>query len=36
MKPLVGRKSKIVERVFALMPERLLRLVGTVLYRHIG
>jgi hypothetical protein len=36
MMPLVGRKLKIAERVFALMPERLLRMVGAVLYRHIG
>lgn len=34
--PLVAPKSKIAERIFAATPESLLRLVGRVIYRHLG
>ena len=36
MKPLVAPKSKIAEKIFASMPEALLRMVGRVIYRHLG
>ena len=34
--PLAAPKSKIAGRIFASMPETLLRLMGRVIYRHLG
>src|SRR5579863_7813986 len=34
--PPAGWKSRVLKKTFSLMPEPLLRFVGTVIYRHVG